>query len=50
MMEKQVAGNGKHTKTNEFFKNTQLHEVNGGATEDGMIERIKRKRRCRVHF
>ena len=36
MMEKQVAGNGKHTKTNEFFKDTQLHEMNGGATEDGM--------------
>lgn len=33
---KQVAGNGKHTKTNEFFKDTQLHEMNGGATEDGM--------------
>ena len=36
MMEKLVAGNGKHTKTNEFFKDTQLHEMNGGATEDGM--------------
>ena len=36
MMEKQVTGNGKHTKTNEFFKDTQLHEMNGGATEHGM--------------
>ena len=26
MMEKQGAGNGKHTKTNEFLKDTQLHE------------------------
>ena len=35
-MKKQVAGNGKHTKTNEFFKDTKLHEMNGGATEDGI--------------
>lgn len=32
----QMLCNGKHTKTNEFFKDTQLHEMNGGATEDGM--------------
>lgn len=50
MMEKQGAGNGKHTKTNEFLKDTHLHEMNGGATEMEWIERIKRKRRCRVHF
>ena len=36
MMEKQVAGNGKHTKTNEFFKDTQLHEMTGGQTAEGM--------------
>ena len=50
MMEKQGAGNGKHAKTNEFLKDTHLHEINGGTTEMEWIERIKRKRRCRVHF
>ena len=36
MMEKQVAGNGKHTETNEFLKDTHLHKTNGGVTEDGL--------------
>ena len=36
MMEKQGAGNGKHTETNEFLKGIHLYKTNGGVTDGGL--------------